>query len=591
MPAAWVSSRSTRCRKFGLLSLPVFRDAGPLEPASLDHRSQPWPGPALTGGATAIPLSPLQLVSRFQFNFACIAAFGLALSLRLASPLCAGSSAESTPVTAFIQEYRVEGAHQLSRSVIEEAVYPFLGPGRTPDDIEHARAALEEAYRTSGYQTVAVQVPVQQVSHGVVRLVVVEAPVARLRVNGARYFSPEQIKRAAPSLAPGRIVDFTQVPRDIVALNQNPDRRVTPALKAGAVPGTVDVDLNVKDTFPIHASTEVNNRYSANTTSLRVNGSITDNNFLQRGDSANFSFQVAPERLRDAKVFSGYYLTHVGAGDVSLLVQGTKQDSNVSTLGGIAVTGRGESVGARAILRLPASERLFQSLSLGVDYKNFNQVLTIGGQDLSSPITYFPLSANYSATAVTARATTEFNAAVTAHLRGLGSSPAVFDVRRYQADGGFIYFRADLSRRQDLPHGWQLFGKVQGQIADRPLLDSEEFSGGGLATARGYLESEVVGDNALFGTFEWHTPSLLPLLTAKPGEWRIYAFADAGVLTLREPLPQQRARAYLASYGMGTRVRLDDHFNGSVDAGIPLISQSQTAAHDLRFTFRLWADF
>ena len=42
----------------------------------------------------------------------------------------------------------------------------------------------------------AVQVPQQQVTHGIVRLQVVERTVGRLRVKGARYFSPQQIKRA-----------------------------------------------------------------------------------------------------------------------------------------------------------------------------------------------------------------------------------------------------------------------------------------------------------------------------------------------------------------------------------------------------------
>jgi hemolysin activation/secretion protein len=47
----------------------------------------------------------------------------------------------------------------------------------------------------------------------------------------------------------------------------------------------------------------------------------------------------------------------------------------------------------------------------------------------------------------------------------------------------------------------------------------------------------------------------------------------------------------MASYGFGSRVRLRDHFNGSLDAGIPLISTPTTNVHDVRFTFRMWAEF
>jgi hemolysin activation/secretion protein len=59
--------------------------------------------------------------------------------------------------------------------MIEEAVYPCLGPGRTVHDVENARSALEKAYQAKGYQTVAVQVPPQQVAGGVVVLQVVES--------------------------------------------------------------------------------------------------------------------------------------------------------------------------------------------------------------------------------------------------------------------------------------------------------------------------------------------------------------------------------------------------------------------------------
>ncbi len=495
-----------------------------------------------------------------------------------------GASARSD---LFIQEYRVEGVRHLLRETVEETVYPFLGPGRSADDVEQARGALEKAYREAGFQTVAVQIPQQQVQDGVVVLQVVEGVVERLRVNGARFSSPLAIKAMAPSLAVGKVVNFNDVPREIVALNQLPDRRVTPALRAGDTPGTVDVDLNVVETTPLHATVELNNRRSANTTALRTNVSVSDNNFLQRGDSLGLSFQVAPQRSSDAKVVSGFYLTRLPDSGVTLMLQGTKQDSNVSTLGGAAVTGRGETIGARALLRLPAAKDFFQTLSLGFDYKHFDQTLRVGGNNLLAPITYWPLSANYSATFLGDKRETDASLGVTLHLRGLGSNPAAFDNRRYQADGSFAFLRGELSHQREIGRGVQLFAKVSGQLADQALLDSEEASGGGLNTVRGYLESEVVGDNAAFGTLELRAPAF----GAKLGEWRLYAFGDAGLLNVYHALPQQHSYFYLASYGVGSRVRFRENFNGSVDAGVPLVAQSETKPHDLRFTFRLWADF
>ena len=79
----------------------------------------------------------------------------------LTLPLTAEETPES-PAPAvlgdlYIREYRVQGSKLLTAVEIGEVVYPFLGPRRTPEDIDQARAALEKAYHDKGYQTVTVQ--------------------------------------------------------------------------------------------------------------------------------------------------------------------------------------------------------------------------------------------------------------------------------------------------------------------------------------------------------------------------------------------------------------------------------------------------
>jgi hemolysin activation/secretion protein len=492
----------------------------------------------------------------------------------------------------FIQEYRVKGAHHLTHEEIEDAVYPFLGPGRTAEDVEQARSALEKAYHDKGYQTVAVQIPQQQAIGGIVYLQVIEAAVGRLRVRGAHYFSPARIKAKAPSLAEGKVINFNEVPHDIVALNQSSDLRVTPTLSQGVQPGTVDVDLTVKDTLPVHGSLELNNRYSANTTPLRLNGSVSDDNLWQLGHTAGLSAQIAPQRLKDAEVFSAYYLAPVPTVEgLSLMVQGTKQDSNVSTLGGAAVAGRGQTLGLQANYNLPAGTDFYHSVNLGINYKHYDQDIIVAGVDIASPITYYPLSANYSATYAPTGSVTQLDAGVTLHLRGLGSTSTEFDDSRFGSGGSFIYFRGDLSHTHELPAGLQIFGKIQGQIADQPLLSAEQFSAGGLDTVRGYLEGEVPGDNAFATSLEFRSPSVISWLGQKSGEWRFYIFGDAAWLTINSPLPQQASRFSLESLGAGSRLQVLDHLSGSIDAAEPLTSQSTTKAHDIRVTFRAGVDY
>ncbi len=499
----------------------------------------------------------------------------------------------------FIREYRVKGMERLPAGVVEEAVYPFLGPGRTAEDVEKARAALEKAYKDQGFETVSVQIPQQAGRGGVVQLEVVEAKVGRLRVRGARYFLPSEIKRAAPSLAEGNVPNFTEVTRDIVALNQWPDRRVTPELRPGLEPGTVDIDLKVEDKLPLHGSIELNNRRSPDTSELRLNGSLNYNNLWQMGHSIGGSFQISPENLDDVKVYSGYYLARFRElPGWSWLLSGTKQDSNVSTLGGVAVAGRGEILGFRALVSLPPGKDFYQSLSVGMDYKHFLQAVTLGldpttglGDVTETPISYYPITAAYNASWVGKNYLTEFNAGVTFHLRGMGSEGEQFDNNRFKADGSFIYLRGDLAHTRDLPLGFEVFGKVQGQLSDQPLVSSEQISGGGLNTVRGYLEAEVVGDNGVFGALELRSPSLLDWADKEKSEWRLYAFVEGGILSIHEPLPEQTDHFELASIGVGSRIRIRDFLNGSLDAGLPLISQTATQAREPLFSFRVWAEF
>ena len=494
-----------------------------------------------------------------------------------------------------VREYRVEGVKRLGRLEVEEAVYPYLGPGRTAADVESARAALEKSYHEKGFETVSVFIPQQDPRRGVIRLEVVEGKVGRLRVNGAKWFLPSAIRRDAPSVAEGEVPDMTRVKKDILALNRLSDRRVTPVLRAGAEPGTVDIDLNVEDKSPLHGSLELNNRNSSNTTALRINGAISYSNLYQLGHTLGLNFQIAPENTDDAKVFSGYYLARVSDG-VSLMLQGTKQDSNVSSLGGAASIGRGHTAGLQMLFDLPSAEGFYQTFSLGLDYKHFDEdIILAKGKPIYSPIEYYPISANYGATWLAEKVFTELNTSLNFNPRGVGSGERDYSNKRYNADGSYVFLRSDLARTQDLKDGSQLFGKIQSQIASQPLINNEQTSGGGLGTARGYLEATALGDNGVFGTVEYRTPSLVAKPTAHDGvisnEWRFHSFADFGLLGIWDALPGQQKRTGLASGGVGTRFKFKDHYNGSLDVAVPFISQTAADAGDIRVTFRGWADF
>jgi hypothetical protein len=114
-------------------------------------------------------------------------------------------------VTFDIYEYQVEGNTALPRTAVEKAVYEFLGPARTIEDVEKARAALEKAYRSAGFSTVIVSIPEQQVTEGVVGLQVTEGRIGRVQVTGNRYYSAGYIRTQAPSIREGAVANFPAI--------------------------------------------------------------------------------------------------------------------------------------------------------------------------------------------------------------------------------------------------------------------------------------------------------------------------------------------------------------------------------------------
>ncbi|WP_244540557.1 POTRA domain-containing protein [Hyphomicrobium sp. CS1BSMeth3] len=504
-----------------------------------------------------------------------------------------------------IDEFRVDGATSLAQADVEAAIYPFLGPDRSAEHVDKARAALEKAYHDKGFQTVSVSVPAQNVEGGTVILTVTEARVANLRVKNSRYFDQERIREAAPSLKEGTLPNFTTVTQDLVALNQWPDRRITPALRAGMTPGTIDVDLNVEDKLPLHASVELANRQSPNTTPLRLTSTVRYDNLWQRGHSLSLSYQVAPQRPDDAEVISGSYLTRVSDW-TSVLVYGVDSKSDVATVGGMNVIGPGQVLGVRALLTLPYKDNYFHSLSFGIDYKHFGQIMEMDNLSFSSPITYYPLAVTYTAGWQGEGVITQANVGATFNLRGPGSGFEEFWTKRAYADSNFFHFNADVQHTRELPAGYQLFAKVQGQIADGALISSEQFSVGGLETVRGYLESEAIGDTGVSGTIEVRTPDIGPLmqtalLTAsgeqdgKPAnllsDWRLFGFVDAGTVMIHKPLVEQGSSFTLWSYGVGTRFKLLDYFSGSLTFAMPMTDQSTTSAREPRVLFSVSGSF
>lgn len=512
------------------------------------------------------------------------------LGLSLALPLHAQTSEEAPPAPAGderrldVFNYRIEGNNVLSRLEVEEAVLPYLGPQRPVSDVEKARLALIAAYRARGYETVDVQIPQQDVRSGVIRFEVLEYKVGRLRVKDSRYFSPEDIKAQVPSLAEGSVPNYKDVGQEIAALNKSADRMVTPTLRAGDTPGTVDVDLNVEDQRPLHGSIEINDRTSKRTKRARIAAGVSYNNLFQRGHSVNFQTQFTPEDIDQSLVLSASYVVPLRDSPITLVGYAVHSDSDVAATGDIDVLGKGNIVGLRAIYNKLTGEgenTWVHQITAGIDYKDFEERLTLEGNVDETPIDYVPLTLQYSATRRSAAH--DFNAGVTlgVGLRGLAADDVEFNRKRYGARANWVTLGGNIGYTRTFGSDWRAGALLSGQYAGKPVISNEQFSAGGLNSVRGYYESQMLGDDGVSLQLQVDTPSV----HAHAGDWlneaRFFAFADGASLKTYRPLQGQDANSDLASIGLGVTLRAFERVNASVLLAHPLIDRRNAlAAYD-----------
>lgn len=505
-----------------------------------------------------------------------------------------------------VWEFRVAGNTLLATETVERALYRFLGAAKTVDDVKAAAASLEREYVAAGYHLVRVDIPEQEVAGGVVRLEVLEGRVLRSEVSGSRYFSPLRIREQLPALRDGEAMDVREFQAQLAALNGvTGDRAVTPIFRPG-LPGTTTVELRVEDRLPLHGGVELNDRYSLNTSRLRLQAELSYANLWQREHSLSVQYQTTPADTSEVEVWAGTYVWRHFAGRSLLAAYAVHSASEVAALGDFQVLGKGDIAGLRLIMPFDAHAGYGHSLTLGVDYKDLAEDLSQAGSSVpvTTPISYIPFSLGYSGTQAGGETLSRFDLGLHFGVRGLGDDEIdcefqdrdgniirqridEFACKRAGAKPNFVYLTAAVEHTRAVLRRYGLHVALRGQLADSPLVSNEQMSAGGADSVRGYVESERLGDAGFELKLELRSP---PLLNGeRRGVQELYGvlFADAARLKVKDALPGQASRHDLSSAGLALNAKAWDGLGASLAVAWPFTNAVETQAGEPRLHFSL----
>ncbi|MDD5274417.1 MAG: ShlB/FhaC/HecB family hemolysin secretion/activation protein, partial [Methylovulum sp.] len=411
----------------------------------------------------------------------------------------------------------------------------------------------------------------------------------------SRYFSLGSIKAGVPELAEGHIPNMPKMQEQLAALDsQSNDRKITPILRPGDTPGTLDVDLKVKDDLPLHGSVALNGRNTSSTSLLRLVSSVRYDNLWQKFHSASLTYQVSPEKSDEVEVVVGTYTMPLFDNSAKLALYAVSSSSNaqIASGGALSVVGIGEIYGARLIKPFKSIKNYSHSMVAGVDYKSFKEDLALISADtIRTPISYLPFTLQYNSSLKGEKSLTSFNLGANFSVRGLGNSQSEFENKRLYAQSNYVALIGGLNFTHELPYGMEFFSRFSGQLADSPLISNEQFSMGGMQSIRGYFETQALMDSGMVGSMEWRSPRLVSAKYDYINKLQALVFLDGGKGWSQRVLPGNAATNELASTGVGTRIQLFKHFVGVLDIGFPLIDLKPVHQGDPKVHFNIATEF
>ena len=482
-----------------------------------------------------------------------------------------------------IKDFAVTGNTILPQDEIKRLVAPFAGDKRVYGDIQKALEALEGAYRSRGFSAVQVFVPEQTLDTGIVRLAVVEAKIAVIKIEGNAFFDEANIRAALPSLQAGKTPNARDIAANVRVANENPARQVDVVLGVGDKEDEVNASVTVSDSSPRKFISSVDNTGSNSTGMHRLSIGFQHANLFNADHVMTAQYTTSVEKPDLVSIYSLSYRVPMyrfdGSVDAFYAKSSVSSGTTATVAGPLSFTGKGNIFGLRFNQYLARRGEFTHQITYGFDYKAFENACTLGTFGAAGcgpaafPITSHPFSVTYSGGWAGLGRQTGFSLSAAANWawgqNGVMENfravrPATAGAAQGGASSSFSVFKASLTHAEVLPADFQFRGGLSGQWTPQALIPQEQFGLAGATSVRGFQEREFARDRGIYGNFELYGPDWGDKLVAG-SNLRMLVFYDvARGYNFRLPGDTDQ-RLAIASVGLGVRFNLGKNLTFKAD--------------------------
>ena len=452
----------------------------------------------------------------------------------------------------------------------------FLGEPLNAEIISAVKAEVLRYYEDERHPFVQVHIPKQDVTLGILQLIVSESRVGSIEVEGGNFTPPNMLIGYLPAKE-NQPLDVGKLRRSVYFMNRNPFRRVDLVYGAGSEPYTTDISLMVEDRRPIRFYTGVDNTGVETTSRQRF---FVGMNWAQAlGFDHIFTYQyTSTYEVHKFQAHTGQYLALLSWGHALNLYGGYSKVSAHLPFPSSHNSGNSVQGSFRYTIPFIPGLQFTHEFTFGGDFKRTNNTIEYSQtfENIAQPVNLTQVMAQYAGSWESKYFRVDYN------VEGFWSPGQWLNSQtnpdygqlRPDAKHEWVYGRAAIKYFQRLPKGWSLFFWGRGQMSSQNLLPSEQAGIGGYDTVRGYDERQLNYDGAIILNGEIRTPAfaLLGRKHHKPERdaLQFLAFLDWGYGSDHNAIPGDAKGDFLLGTGPGVRYTLNPWLTSRFDWGIKL---------------------
>ena len=185
--------------------------------------------------------------------------------------------------STLINTVKFKGNTVISSRTLRKSIEEFMGKELSMNEIYEMCQAVQAKYAERGYFLARAFVPAQEVEDETLTIEVIEGKLGHVSVIGNEHYSENFIARYFAKYQ-GKPINYDQILRALLLLDENSDLDVGAVFKKGTEFGTADLIVRVTDNRPIHFMIDHNNYGSDHTSHHRTGARLDWGNLLLDGD-------------------------------------------------------------------------------------------------------------------------------------------------------------------------------------------------------------------------------------------------------------------------------------------------------------------